>query len=190
MRSRRSRRWPTRMPTPAVLNNLGVVQLRRGGAPQTGQPTVLLQQGGRGRPRRADDFFFNLGLRLLARARPAGGDLLAARGGAAQSGRRRRALRARRGAGAPAAAAPRRAREGTGAPAVVHLRAVGQAAGGEPCRRGSSGSRTTSSCRTPGRSTRGSQRRAADQRGAGAASTSIAAGGCSSRRTIARRWPS
>ena len=82
------------MPTPALLNNLGVVQLRRGGTPQGGQPHVLLQQGGRGRSRRRG-LPLQPGLRLLARPRHAGGDLLAARGGPAQSRRRRRALRAR-----------------------------------------------------------------------------------------------
>ena len=46
MRSRRSRRWPTTSRRAAVLNNLGVVQLRRGGTPQTGLADLLLQQSG------------------------------------------------------------------------------------------------------------------------------------------------
>ena len=37
-------------PAPTVLNNLGVVQLRRGGTPQTGSADLLLQQGRRSGP--------------------------------------------------------------------------------------------------------------------------------------------
>jgi tetratricopeptide (TPR) repeat protein len=47
-------------PTPAVLNNLGVIQLRRGGAPQSGQPTVYFNQAADA-DASEPDFFFNLG---------------------------------------------------------------------------------------------------------------------------------
>lgn len=47
-------------PTAAVLNNLGVVQLRRGGAPQTGLPTHYFNQAAELAPGNSD-IFFNLG---------------------------------------------------------------------------------------------------------------------------------
>ena len=47
-------------PTPAVFNNLGVIQLRRGGAPQAGQPTVYFNKAVDADPTEPD-FFFNLG---------------------------------------------------------------------------------------------------------------------------------
>jgi tetratricopeptide (TPR) repeat protein len=47
-------------PTPAVFNNLGVIQLRRGGAPETGQPTVYFTKAADA-DATEPDFFFNLG---------------------------------------------------------------------------------------------------------------------------------
>jgi tetratricopeptide (TPR) repeat protein len=47
-------------PAPAVLNNLGVVQLRRGGAPQGGQPTYFFNKAAESDPD-DEDFLFNLG---------------------------------------------------------------------------------------------------------------------------------
>jgi tetratricopeptide (TPR) repeat protein len=47
-------------PTPAILNNLGVIQLRRGGAPQSAQPTVYFNQAVEA-DATEPDFFFNLG---------------------------------------------------------------------------------------------------------------------------------
>lgn len=47
-------------PSPAVLNNLGVVQLRRGGTPQAGQPTYFFNQAADADPD-DEDFLFNLG---------------------------------------------------------------------------------------------------------------------------------
>ena len=47
-------------PSPAVLNNLGVVQLRRGGAPQSGQPAYFFNKAADADPD-DEDFLFNLG---------------------------------------------------------------------------------------------------------------------------------
>jgi len=47
-------------PTAAALNNLGVVQLRRGGTPQAGQPTYYFNKAAEAEPTEAD-YFFNLG---------------------------------------------------------------------------------------------------------------------------------
>ncbi len=75
-------------PTAAVLNNLGVVQLRRGGTPQTGQPTYYFNKAAEAEPT-DPDYFFNLGyaywlerdtqaaiywLREAVRRNPADGD--------------------------------------------------------------------------------------------------------------------
>ena len=111
-------------PTPAVLNNLGVVQLRRGGTPQTGSPTYYFNKAARGRSRRSG-LRLQPRLRLLAGSRSAGGDLLAARSGAAQPGRRRRAFRARRRARGRRQHDGGYARARAGAALVVDLRASG-----------------------------------------------------------------
>ena len=124
-------------PTPAVLNNLGVVQLRRGAVtPQTGQPTYYFNKAAEADPDEPD-YFFNLGyaywlehdpqaaiywLREAVRRNPADGD-------------------AHFVLGAALAAAGQRggsdAREGAGQAPVVHLRGVGQAARRRtPCRKG------------------------------------------------------
>src|SRR5262245_1960224 len=87
-------------PTPNVLNNLGIVQLRRGGTPQNGQPTYYFNKAADGDPD-DPDYAFNLGyaywqdrdpqaaiywLREAVRRNPADGDahfvLAAALGGA------------------------------------------------------------------------------------------------------------
>ncbi len=47
-------------PSPALLNNLGVVQLRRGGAPQGGQPTYFFNKAAEA-DRDDEDLLFNLG---------------------------------------------------------------------------------------------------------------------------------
>ncbi len=47
-------------PSPALLNNLGVVQLRRGGAPQAGQPAYFFNKAADADPD-DEDFLFNLG---------------------------------------------------------------------------------------------------------------------------------
>jgi tetratricopeptide (TPR) repeat protein len=47
-------------PTAAVLNNLGVVQLRRGATPQTGQATYYFTKAAEA-ARNESDYFFNLG---------------------------------------------------------------------------------------------------------------------------------
>ena len=54
-------------PSPALLNNLGIVQLRRGGTPQGGPAGLLLQQGCGRRPRRRG-LPVQPGLRVLARS--------------------------------------------------------------------------------------------------------------------------
>jgi tetratricopeptide (TPR) repeat protein len=46
--------------SPALLNNLGVIQLRRGGAPQAGQPQYFFNQAADADPDE-EDFLFNLG---------------------------------------------------------------------------------------------------------------------------------
>ncbi|MEQ1869103.1 MAG: tetratricopeptide repeat protein, partial [Vicinamibacterales bacterium] len=46
--------------TPALWNNLGVVQLRRGGSPQTGLPEYFFNKASEGDPS-DPDYFFNLG---------------------------------------------------------------------------------------------------------------------------------
>jgi tetratricopeptide (TPR) repeat protein len=101
-------------PTPTALNNLGVVLLRRGGTPQTGQPAYYFN-----RAAEADstdqDYFFNLGyaywsehdtqaaiywLREAVRRDPADGDAhfvlgtaLAAAGSAAEASREKELAR-------------------------------------------------------------------------------------------------
>jgi tetratricopeptide (TPR) repeat protein len=47
-------------PSAAALNNLGVVQLRRGATPQTGQPVYYFTRAAETNPREPD-YFFNLG---------------------------------------------------------------------------------------------------------------------------------
>jgi len=47
-------------PTPTVLNNLGVVQFRRGGNPQSGLPTFYFDKAAKADPD-DPDYFFNLG---------------------------------------------------------------------------------------------------------------------------------
>jgi tetratricopeptide (TPR) repeat protein len=47
-------------PSPAILNNLGVVQLRRGGTPQGGQPAYFFKTAADADPD-DEDFLFNLG---------------------------------------------------------------------------------------------------------------------------------
>jgi tetratricopeptide (TPR) repeat protein len=58
-------------PTATVLNNLGVVQLRRGGTPQAGQPTYYFTKAADADPT-DPDYFFNLGYAYwMARDAPA-----------------------------------------------------------------------------------------------------------------------
>lgn len=100
--------------TPTVLNNLGVVQLRRGGNPQSGLPTYYFDKAAQADPG-DPDYFFNLGyaywgahdypaamywLRETVRRNPADGDAhyvlgaaLAASGKAAESTRERELAR-------------------------------------------------------------------------------------------------
>src|SRR5206468_10156916 len=47
-------------PSPAILNNLGVVQLRRGAAAQNGQPAYFFNKAAEADPD-DEDFLFNLG---------------------------------------------------------------------------------------------------------------------------------
>jgi tetratricopeptide (TPR) repeat protein len=101
-------------PTPTVLNNLGVVQLRRGSTPQTGLPTYYFTKAAEADPGDAD-YVFNLGyaywenrdppaaiywLREAVRRNPADGDAhfvlaaaLAAAGDNAESARERELAR-------------------------------------------------------------------------------------------------
>ena len=101
-------------PTPTVLNNLGVVQLRRGGNPQSGVPTYYFDKAAQADPD-DPDYFFNLGyaywaardypaamywLRETVRRSPADGDAhfvlgaaLAASGNAAESTREKELAR-------------------------------------------------------------------------------------------------
>ena len=94
--------------TPSVLNNLGVVQLRRGSAPSTGQPTYYFNKAAEADPD-DPDYLFNLGyaywenrdpqaamywLREAVRRNPADGDAhfvlgaaLAAAGNASEAAR-------------------------------------------------------------------------------------------------------
>ena len=190
MRTPRSRRWRTREPTASVLNNLGVVQLRRGGNAGDRPAHLLLQQGVRGRPD-DPDYFFNLGyaywaghdtqaaiywLREAVRRDPADGDAHYVLGDRARGrGQRRRG----------------RARKGTGAPAVVDVRAMEQAS---RQRSGAEGARAAeerrSSCRTGGGSGRRWRTPSSAIRKSWRSSISIAAAGCSCGKTIARRSPS
>jgi tetratricopeptide (TPR) repeat protein len=100
--------------TPTVLNNLGIVQLRRGGNPQSGLPTEYFQKAAQADPD-DPDYFFNLGyanflaknntgalywLREVVRRDPADGDAhfilgaaLAATGNAAESAREKELAR-------------------------------------------------------------------------------------------------
>lgn len=101
-------------PTPTVLNNLGVVQLRRGATPQTGVPTYFFTKAAEADPG-DEDYVFNLGyaywenrdppgavywLREAVRRNPADGDAhfvlaaaLAAQGEIAESTRERELAR-------------------------------------------------------------------------------------------------
>ena len=96
---------------------------------------VLLQQGRRSRSRRRG-LPVQPRIRLLARARSAGGDLLAARGGAAQSRRRRRALRARAPRSAPAGNAAEATRERELARRLSRRYAPGKRPGGDAVPKG------------------------------------------------------
>ena len=126
-------------PSPAVLNNLGVVQLRRGGAPQTGQPAYFFNKAADADPD-DEDYLFNLGyaywldhdpqaaiywLREAVRRNPADGDAHFVLGAAL----------------APAATPPKRRASASwraGSRRVYERRASARAA--TRCRRGSSGS--------------------------------------------------
>ena len=155
-------------PTPAVLNNLGVVQLRRGGTPQTGSPTYFFNKAAEADPD-DPDYFFNLGYAYWHRPRYAGGDLLAARSGAAQSRRRRRPLRARRRARRRRATPPRRRASASWRGGCRRRYEPGKRPGGRAVPKGLERVKTTSSCRTRARSTRGWRRsEQREQRGAGA----------------------
>jgi tetratricopeptide (TPR) repeat protein len=101
-------------PTPTVLNNLGVVQLRRGATAQSGLPTYYFTKAAEADPGDAD-YIFNLGyaywenrdppaaiywLREAVRRKPADGDAhfvlaaaLAATGNASESARERELAR-------------------------------------------------------------------------------------------------
>lgn len=101
-------------PTAAALNNLGVVQLRRGATPQTGQPTYYFTKASKADPD-DPDYYFNLGyaywldhdtqaaiywLREAVRRNPADSDAhfvlasaLASAGNAAESSRERELAR-------------------------------------------------------------------------------------------------
>ena len=125
------------------------------------QPTFYFNKAAEADPD-DPDYFFNLGYAYLARSRSAGGDLLAARSGPAQSGGRRRAFRARRRARRRRQRRRRRRASGAGAAAVVDVRSRDKRPAADAVPEGSSGSRTTSSCRTPAASTRGWRR--AEQR--------------------------
>ena len=173
-------------PTPTVLNNLGVVQLRRGATPQTGLPTYYFTKAAEADPGRRG-LRVQPRVRLLGGSRSAGGGLLAARSRSPQAGRRRRALRARRGA--RRRREPRRidARTRAGAPAVVDVRRHGPAS---RRRGGAQGSRAREKrSRAAARPARDGARgqRAARSGGARDVLISIAAGDCSSRKTIATR---
>ena len=156
-------------PSPALLNNLGVVQLRRGGTPQGGQPAYFFNKAAEADPRRRR-FPVQPRVRVLARSRPAGGDLLAARGGSAQSRRRRCALRARRRADRRQQQRRGDARARAGPPSLGSLRAVRSVRAAMPCPEGSNASSRKSSCRTPADRRAAHERRAAEQRRARALS--------------------
>ena len=101
-------------PTPTILNNLGVVQLRRGGTPQAGMPTYYFNLAAEA-DKTEPDYFFNLGyaywlehdaaaaaywLREAVRRNPADGDAhyvlgtaLAAAGSGAEATRERELAR-------------------------------------------------------------------------------------------------
>jgi tetratricopeptide (TPR) repeat protein len=101
-------------PSAAVFNNLGVVQLRRGATPQTGEPTYFFNRAAEGDPGEPD-YFFNLGyaywigrdtqaaiywLREAVRRNPADGDAhyvlgtaLSAAGNAAEAAREKELAR-------------------------------------------------------------------------------------------------
>jgi tetratricopeptide (TPR) repeat protein len=101
-------------PSPTVLNNLGVIQLRRGGTPQTGQATYYFTKAAESDPD-DEDYVFNLGyaywqdrdpqaaiywLREAVRRNPADGDAhfvlgtaLASTGNAAEAARERELAR-------------------------------------------------------------------------------------------------
>ena len=100
--------------TPTVLNNLGIVQLRRGGNPPSGVSTEYFEKAAQADPD-DPDYFFNLGyahfeaknntgalywLREAVRRNPADGDAhfvlgaaLAATGNAAESARKKELAR-------------------------------------------------------------------------------------------------
>ena len=94
----------------AVLNNLGVVQLRRGGTPQTGQPTYYFNKAADADPD-DPDYLFNLGYAYWLERDPQAAIYWLREAVAPQSGRRRRALRPRRPRSPPAGNAAEAARE-------------------------------------------------------------------------------
>ena len=121
--------------TPAVLNNLGVVQLRRGATRESGLPAYYFNESVRGR-RRRPRLLLQPRVRLLGRERHAGGHLLAARGGSARPRGRRRPLRARRRAGGCRAHRGSGARKRTREAPVVDVRTVGPPSGADAVPRG------------------------------------------------------
>ena len=170
----------------AVLNNLGVVQLRRGGTPQAGQPTYFFTKAAEADP--DDEDFLSTSATPTGSTRSAGGDLLAARGGAPQSGRRRRALRPRRRARAPAATPPRRRASASWRGGCRRRTRMGKRPGGDAVPKGLE--RVKHDVELPhARADRDARSRAASSAATTSwrGSISIAAGGCSSRRTIATR---
>ena len=173
-------------PSPALLNNLGVVQLRRGGTPQGGQPAYFFNKAADADPD-DEDFLFNLGYAYWLDRDAHGGHLLAARSRAAQPRRRRRALRARGGARRRQQRRRSDARARAGAPPLGEIRAE-QAPGR---RRRAEGARARQaarwSCRTRGRSARGSRAASSAAARSSRASISSARSGCFSRKTIATR---
>ena len=140
--------------TAPVLNNLGVVQLRRGSTPQTGQPTYYFNEAAEVDPDRFG-LLLQPRVRLLDAARYAGGDLLAARSGAAESGRRRSAFHSGVGVVGGRARGRGRARERAGADGCRPCSSSGtNVRRPKRCRKGSNASRATSSCRMHSGSTR------------------------------------
>ena len=156
-------------------------------------PADLLPDQGRRRRSRRRRRAVQPGLRLRPRPELRRRDLLAARGAAARPRRRRRPLRARRGAGGRRQRGRSGARERAGPAALVRVRRARKRAAAEklPVPRGLERLREDPALRE---SIAAGPRRSSTARSASSGtwrrSTSIAAGGCSSARRTARRWPS
>ena len=113
----------------AALNNMGIVQIRRGGTPQTGTAAFYLTRASEADPGDAD-YLFNLGYAYVLERNHQGRDLLAEGSAQAEPVGPRRALRPGRGASGVGQPGRGGARKRARASAVGPVRGARAARGG------------------------------------------------------------